>query len=305
MQSRPQQSFFKRNSRSAFPALAIALLLLTGCTSPDPVTRQNVWNMYSLDDDIQLGQSALQANTEEMQKSDVPINEDAERVAQLNEIVSRIAAASDLPQLPYTVTLYHTNIVNAAAAPGGSMMVFEGLYDPEEGLVDPNDEDELAAVMAHEIAHVNCRHVTERLTRISSAAILTEVVAAIAQSQGQKDVADITRGVFVGGAAIIVPMYSRKDEAEADRVGLFYMAKAGYDPRAAARLWKKAAERKGDNESTSIFSTHPADENRQKELMKLMPYAMEEYARSTGGYPPDYRPGESLPDPETFDWRVP
>jgi predicted Zn-dependent protease len=269
------------------------------------VTRENVWNMYSLDDDIQLGQSALQANTAEMQRSDVPINADPQRVAQLNEIVSRIAAASDLPQLPYTVTLYQTNIVNAAAAPGGSMMVFEGLYDPEEGLVDPNDEDELAAVMAHEIAHVNCRHVTERLTRISSAAILTEVVAAVAQSQGQKDVADIARGVFVGGAAIIVPMYSRKDEAEADRVGLFYMAKAGYDPRAAARLWKKAAEHKGDKESTSIFSTHPADENRHKALMKLMPYAMEEYARSTGGYPPDYRPAESLPDPETFDWRVP
>ena len=95
----------------------------------DPVTGDRVWNMYSLNDDIQLGQSTLQANTKAMRDSNVRVDDDPKRVAQLQEMVNRLAAVSDLPNLPYTVTLYHTNIVNAAAAPGGSMMVFEGLWD--------------------------------------------------------------------------------------------------------------------------------------------------------------------------------
>jgi predicted Zn-dependent protease len=270
--------------------LAVFMALLQGCTTLDPVSGQRVWNMYSISDDVALGRSTLKANTEEMRKANVPINQDSRRLAQLENMVERLAAVSDLPQLPYSVVLYQTNIVNAAAAPGGSMMVFEGLYDEKLGLVNPDDENELAAVMAHEIAHVNCRHVTERLTKVSSAAALTEILAAVASNNNREQISTALRGIFVAGSTLLIPTYGRRDELEADRVGLFYMARAGYDPRAAPRIWKRASEKKGEQDSVSIFSTHPANQQRYDALMQALPQAMKEYARVTGGYPADYKP---------------
>ena len=68
------------------------------------------------------------------------------------------------------------------------------------------------------------------------------------------------------------------------------MARAGYDPRAALRIWKRAAERPGAKEATSNFATHPSDRARYQALAKIMPEAMEEYRKANGSYPPDYDP---------------
>jgi predicted Zn-dependent protease len=273
-----------------------AALLAAGCAwlaagcATDPVTHERVANYYSLQDDIRLGQQTLVANSRQLSDAHVRANHDPAMVAKLNGMVRRIAAASDLPSLPYSVTLFDTNIVNAAAAPGGAMMVFEGLYDPKIGLV--KDDDELAAVMAHEIAHVNCRHVTERLTKVMTAAAATEIGAIVADSQGEGKVADTLRVAFAVGTALWIPAYSRRDELEADRVGLTYMAKAGYDPRAAPRLWKRVYEKGGSSkDGASIFATHPSDRARYEALTPLVPQAMEEYRKAVGHYPPDYTPG--------------
>ena len=96
-----------------------------------------------------------------------------------------------------------------------------------------------------------------------------------------------------GGMALYIPSYSRKDEAEADRIGLLYMARAGYDPRAAPRIWKRVAEDEGKKEPASIFATHPSSYDRYKALTAQLPAAMEEYRRVTGTYPPNYTPGQS------------
>ena len=249
-----------------------------------------------------MGRDVLHANTEQMKKAGIEINADKERVAQLNEMVTRIAAVSDLPDLPYNVTLFHTNIVNAAAAPGGSMMVFEGLYNSEEALV--KDEDELAAVMGHEIAHVTCRHVTERMTAVMPYALVAQIGTIILSQQNEDEWAKWLQGVFVVGSAILIPKYTRSSEAEADRIGLFYMAMAGYDPRAAVRIWKRASTRKGAQDATNILSTHPSSRDRYKVLEKLMPYAMAEYAIARGSYPRDYSPPSGFSyEPGSFNWR--
>lgn len=280
-----------------------ASLLLISCAAPDPVTGRRPFNLYSMQDDIALGRQVKQANVEEMQKAGVRINADARRVAQLQAMMERIAAVSDLPNLPYEVTLFHTNIVNAAAAPGGAMMVFEGLYDPKIGLVE--DEQELAAVIAHEIAHINCRHVTERLSVIMPAALGIEVIAGRAERKDREQTAQILRGVFVVGAAVWIPYYSRRDEEEADRVGLFYMARAGYDPRAAVRIWQRAYEQQDGKDKTSIFATHPSSRDRYKKLERMLPYAMEKYAAVVGGYPRDYTPPPGFDPSREYDWRRP
>ena len=291
----------------ALPCLAA--LLLTSCATVDAVTGQNVYNMYTVDDDIKLGQEAMTANLAELEKQGTRIDADPVEVAKLNEIMQKLVAVSDMPQLPYKVTLIHTNIVNACAMPGGQMIVFQGLYDGKDALV--KDDDELAAVMAHEIAHVNCRHTTEEMSKIMAAAAIVEIVAAVADHNDENDWATAIRAAFTVGSLLWVPMHSRGDEAEADRVGLFYMAKAGYDPRAAPRIWQRVYQKEQEDpgvldKALSIFGTHPSDKSRFKELSKMVPYAMEEYAKAVGSYPKGYNPAEN---PEAvgqeFNWRVP
>ncbi len=270
-----------------------ALISLSGCAT-NPATGRKVFDYYSWDEEVKIGQQTLSVNEQQMHKSGVPVNRDTARVAQIQEIVHRITAVSDNPQLPYNVTLFQTNIVNAAAAPGGSMMVFQGLYDPKVGLVADNDE--MAAVLGHEIAHVNCRHVTRQICIATSFGAATEVGAEILARKNHQQVAWALRGVFAAGTTLLIPAYGRHEEAEADHLGTLYMARAGYDPRAAVRIWKRAMEQAGGkHDSTSIFATHPSDKARYEALLRLLPDAMEEYRKTTGHYPPGYDPAHPAP----------
>ncbi|HBA86108.1 MAG TPA: hypothetical protein DCZ95_18645 [Verrucomicrobia bacterium] len=282
--------------------LVLACGFFASCSTPDAVTKQSTYNLYSIQDDVQLGRSAMSANLEELKKQGVKINDDPAELNKLRTMVQRIGAVSDLPNLPYEVTLVHTGIVNAAAMPGGQVLVFEGLYDPKKGMVQ--DDDEMAAVLAHEIAHVACRHSTERMSRVMPVAALVEVGAVLADANEKSSLATALRTAFVVGSSLIIPMYSRKDESEADRVGLFYMAKAGYDPRAASRIWKRISEKGDARDPLSMLSTHPASSDRFQALDRLMPYALDEYARAKGSYPKGYSPPKGEVPPAQFDWRT-
>lgn len=271
----------------------LAAVLLSSCATVDPVTGRKVNNMYLIEDDIQLGREVMQDTLKTMRESKVPINADRKRVAQLDDMVKRITAVSHLPDLPYEVYLFQTNIVNAAAAPGGQVMVFSGLYDKQKGLVA--DEDEMAAVIGHEIAHVTCRHTTEEMTRQLPMNIILLGAAIYAEAKGKEDLALALGAGFLLYEGLLLPKYSRQDEAEADAVGLMYMAKAGYDPRAAVRLWKRAYEREGDAGLFALLSSHPSNKARFQALERMLPQAMSEYARVKGGFPADYQPPAGAP----------
>ena len=262
------------HSLRAFGCLSI-LLVCAACSSIDPVTGQSVQNMYSIADDVAMGTEVMQGYTSMMVSNNVSINKDAAKLAYLQNMMYRISSTSHLPDLPYEVTLYDTEVVNAMAAPGGKIMVFEGLWNPTNGLV--RDEDELAAVMAHEIAHVNCRHSTESITRALPAQLLLAGVAVYAEIEEDEDVAAAVNAAFLLYQGLYLPFYSRRDELEADRVGLMYMAKAGYNPEAAIRIWKRVDEHEGSIPLLSIFSTHPAHEKRYLELQQYLPEAQAVY----------------------------
>jgi predicted Zn-dependent protease len=225
----------------------------------DAVTGQQTQNFYSLQEDVELGSEVYSETIEEMRARGVPINADPARTAQLREMVQRISSVSDLPELPYEVTLIQTNIVNAMAAPGGKIMVYEGLWDPEDGLV--KDDEELAAVLAHEIAHVNCRHSTESMTRQMLPNALFLGASIFAQAKDREDLAVALSGAFMLYNGIWVTRYSRQDEIEA-----------------ALRMWDRAARnRSGDDPADSIFSTHPADRVRLENLRTKLPAALNVY----------------------------
>jgi len=262
-----------------FLFLVCAGLLLSGCSTTDAVTGQKTRNFYSLQDDVDIGSQVYSGTIEEMRARGIKVNADAAKVAQLKEMVRRISSVSDIPNLPYEVVLIQTNVVNAMAAPGGKIMVYEGLWNPKDGLV--KDDDELAAVLAHEIAHVNCRHSTEAMTRDMVPSLMFMGGAIIAQAKDREDIAYALSGVFVVYNGIWVTRYSREDESEADSVGLMYMAKAGYDPRAALRIWERSAQhRNGADPASSIFSTHPSDSTRAQNLRAELPAAMAAYEAS-------------------------
>jgi metalloendopeptidase OMA1, mitochondrial len=264
------------------------LLVVVACSTTDFVTGKSTRNNYVVDEDIQLGTQVLQQSIAEMKKAGVPVDHDTRRLNLLRDMVKRIGAISHMPTLPYEVHLLETNIVNAMCAPGGKVMVFSGLYDPKVGLV--KDEAELAAVLGHEIAHATCRHTTESLTRQAPVNALLLIAGLVAEARGNDEVALAIGAGFVLYNGVWVPKYSRVDEAEADRVGLMYMAKAGYDPRAAPRLWKRACEREGNDSALAmLFSTHPSNKARWKELEKRLPEALAAYAQATGRRVEDLR----------------
>ena len=261
--------------------LALAAVLLTlgaGCATTDYVTGKRTQNMYTLADEIQLGRSAYLETRNTLQKTDTPINQDPARVALIREITTNIAAVAHITNLTYETTFVgDPDIVNAYAFPGGHMMVFEGLWNETNGLVQTVDE--LAAVIGHEIAHVNCRHSTEAMTRQMLPNLLLAGGMIWAEIEEKEDLQLLFGGLMVVHNGLVVTKYSRKDELEADRVGMFYMAQAGYDPAAAPRVWERLSQARPTQASQplSIFSTHPRDTLRAQELRKHLPAARARY----------------------------
>ena len=261
--------------------LVAVLFAVAACSTTDFVTGQSTRNMYLVEEDVELGSQVLKQSIDEMKKSGVPVDRDQRRLGVIRDMVKRIGAVSHMPDLPYEVHLFETNIVNAMCAPGGKVLVFSGLYDPKKGLV--RDETELAAVLGHEIAHATCRHTTESMTREAPVNALLVIGALVAEAKGSDEAALALGAGFLVYNGLWVTKYSRVDEAEADRVGLMYMAKAGYDPRAAPRLWKRVYERQGDDPALMmLLSTHPSNKARWKDLEKHMPEALALFAQATG-----------------------
>lgn len=236
-------------------------------------------NYYSLNDDIKLGTDVMAQQLGDLKKNSKPMDNDADAVAfqRIRRIVKSLAAVSHYPGLPFEPHLADVKIVNAWCAPGGKVMVYTGLWDPKEGLVKKGSDDELAAVLGHEIAHATARHVSERLSRISTMAIAGEI-AASAIGVGSQAGGDSFRKIFSDGMSVFIPSYSRTSESEADEIGLFYMAHAGFNPTAAVELWERASKKHGN--ATSIFASHPANGERAKKLRTFLPAAMEIYRRS-------------------------
>ena len=271
-------------------ALSLAVLLGSGCAK-DLVTGKTTLNYFGLDQEGRLGEQVLTAQLQELGKKEKKVNVAAggKNYELLQRIVNDISKASHHPDFPYEVHLADVDVVNAWCAPGGKMMVYTGLWDPKKGLVHEGNADELAAVMAHEIAHANARHVTETLSRNMTIMMVGTAVQTAISAGGSSAGADLFGQVFSGGMNLYVPSYSRKNEFEADRLGLVYMAKAGYDPRVAVELWKRAARRKKDR--TNIYASHPASGERARALEESLPEAMKFYEEALA------KKGKKLPPP--------
>lgn len=268
---------------SRFYSLFVVLLLGFSACTKDVVTGKSTLNYYSLDGEPKLGAEVLQSQIQALRKESrgkeekVDSKKNHEELLRIRRIMKDLAKVSHVPKFPYEAHLADVPVVNAWCAPGGKIMVYEGLWDKEKGLVEKGNEDQLAAVLGHEMAHATARHVTESISR-NMTVLVAANVAYSAIAQGSAEGADLFGQVFSEGFNIFVPSYSRKNEAEADKIGLFYMARAGYDPKAAVALWEKAAKKQ--KQPHSVYDSHPSSGERAATLKKYLPEALEIYQKT-------------------------
>ncbi len=165
--------------------------------------------------------------------------------------------------------------VNAWCMAGGRMALYTGLLRQ----VDPTD-DELAQVMAHEIAHALANHSAERMSVAMASQAGVIAAGVLSDNPGQA----MATAAVAAKLAVDLPN-SRTAETEADRIGIELAARAGYDPRAAASLWQKMGAVGGGTAPPAFLSTHPSDQQRQQRLgalaTKMMPYYQAPGARPT------------------------
>ncbi len=263
---------------SLFAPGIVAALLAAACqtvqtTQPGTVGIERKQSMLVSSADI--NQAAVQSYRETMQQAAAKgaLNRDAGQVARVRGIANRLipATAAFRPEAKswkWEVNVLGADDVNAWCMPGGKIAVYTGLIDK----LKPTD-DELAAIMGHEMAHALREHARERASQAMATGIGVSIIGAAA---GLGDAGTNLVGL-VADLTFTRPN-SRLHETEADRIGVELAARAGYDPRAAVTLWQKMGKLSGGS-PPQWLSTHPSHETRTRDLEDYAARVMPLYRR--------------------------
>jgi predicted Zn-dependent protease len=181
--------------------------------------------------------------------------------------------AAKLADYRWEFNLVEDKQVNAWCMPGGKVVVYTGMLPVAQ------NEDGLAVVMGHEIAHAIAEHGNERMSQ-GLIAQLGGVALSEALAARPAATKELWMSVYGAGAqyGAILP-YSRMQESEADHLGLVFMAMAGYDPNHAATFWQRMSTQKGGKGQPEFFSTHPSDATRIDNIKRLIPEVIKKYRK--------------------------
>ena len=227
------------------------LLWLSGCAI-NPVTGKNEISLMSEASEISTGNEQY-LPSRQMQGGDYNVNPSI--VQYVQRVGNRLAAVSDRP-LPYEFSVINDSTPNAWALPGGKIAINRGL------LTELHSEAELAAVLGHEIIHAAARHGAKGMER---GILLQGAVLAAGMASQNSEYSTLAVGGAGIAAQLINTKYSRSAELESDFYGMKYMAKAGYDPRAAIDLQQtfvRLSEGRNSNWITGMFASHPPSQER-------------------------------------------
>ena len=260
---------FRMPSHRILAWTAAALVALAaGCQSVQTTSagavgvdrRQSMSSLVS-EADLRKGSEQAYAQLMGQARQKGALNADARTTQRVRAIAQRMipvtaAFRADAPGWKWEVNVLQSDQLNAWCMPGGKIAFYSGIID-RLSLTD----DEIAAIMGHEIAHALREHARERASEQQAAGLVIGVGAALlgVGSIGS-DLGQMAYKVAVG-----MPN-SRAHETEADRIGVELAARAGYDPRAAIVLWQKMAKASGGGGSPQFLSTHPSAETRQQDL---------------------------------------
>jgi len=261
--------------------LILALFLLAvsvvvaGCQNA-PVTGRKQFMLVPESQAIEASTEAYAQVLAPIQKAG-KLNDNAAMKARVDKITARLVAQA-IKYRPETeswdwqvAVIDEPKTLNAWCMAGGKMAIYSGIIT-QLNLSD----DEIAQVMGHEIAHALAKHTAERM----STAMASQAALQIGAMLLGKDNASNQMAMQAAAAATTIGVQlpnSRKQESEADRIGIELAAKAGYDPHAAPRLWEKMLQATGNRGQSDFLSTHPQSEKRQEALAGLIPQMMPYY----------------------------
>ncbi len=253
--------------------LATSLMLLSGgCTTVTETGRTTLQFMPE-------SELAVMANQEFLaMRQSTKVSTDPEKNRRLQEVGRRIVEAAIQrgaaipPPDQWEFVLFEDDSANAFAMPGGKVGFFTGIFKYFD------NDDELAVVMGHEVAHVAAGHGNQRVSR---QLLIVGVGAGLGLAISGQDEATrtaILAGYGLGSQVGVALPFSRTEENEADHIGLIYMAQAGYDPRVAVAFWQKMDS--GGPNVPEFLSTHPSGQTRIRLLRERIPEVMPIYERN-------------------------
>jgi predicted Zn-dependent protease len=252
-----------RRRRCALAALALSGLLTTACAGSDQT---------GLGIDLVSEEQVQQMGAESWQRirNETPASDDQAAQETAHRVAGKLLQAAGENPDDWEVVVFEGEEANAFALPGRKIGIYQGMLE-----VTRNDA-QLAAVVAHEIGHLQAAHAEERVSSEVATQGAVQLVSAALQV-GNVGYANAVAAALGAGAqyGVLLP-YSRNQELEADRIGLQLMAQAGYDPREALAFWQQM-QQQGGQEPPEFLSTHPGAGERIKQLEELMPAALETY----------------------------
>jgi metalloendopeptidase OMA1, mitochondrial len=248
------------SSSSRLLRLVPVLFALVGCATV-PITGRQQLLLLSEGEETSLGMQSYQ----EVLKTE-KLSADPVANALVQQVGARIAAATGKSYQWEFKVVDKPGTVNAFCLPGGKVVVYSGLLPVAQ------EEAGLATVIGHEVAHAIARHGGERV----SEGLLTNLgIEAVTASMGAKDPETVKTVSGLLGAGVMVGVmlpFSRDQESEADRLGLIYMAKAGYQPEAAVAFWQRMAKA-SQGAPPEFLSDHPSDARRIEQIQGWLPEA--------------------------------
>jgi len=199
-----------------------------------------------------------------------PLSNRSDWQTQLRRVGERIAAVADRPEYKWEFNVIQGKDVNAFALPGGKIAFWEGIMPIAQ------DDNGVAVIMAHEVAHALARHGGERMSQEIGAQAIGQILALGVGQVSPALQEDFLKVYGLGASVGVLLPWGRAQESEADRIGLTLMAKAGYDPAGAIAFWERMSNVAGDK-PPEFLSTHPSDETRVAQLKAWLPEARSHY----------------------------
>ena len=259
-------------------SLVAALFVGCGTSSTVPITGRKQTLLVSDGDVLSLSSQQYKQYMQSAKASTNATNTAmVKRVGQnlANAVVSYLNAnglGNEVANYQWEFNLVQDNQVNAWCMPGGKIVVYEGLLPVTQ------NEASLAVVLGHEIAHAVAKHSAERLSNEYKNQYGTAILGAVLQGAGLGEGTQqlIALGQSLG-SQLWTSGFSRKQESEADHMGLVFAAMAGYDPNVAVDFWQRMAAQSSG--SGGLFSDHPSDAKRIQDIQKWMPEALQYYKK--------------------------
>jgi Zn-dependent protease with chaperone function len=268
--------FYRPRFIQSFVTVLVSACLLVACTStsrPGVVgVERTQFMMISAAQIDRISASSFEQQAKAAQKKNILITS-GPQYERLKTIANRLIPQTavfrdDTRTWGWGLQLIDSPMVNATCAPGGRITFYTGIIN-KLNLTD----DEIAAIMGHEIAHAVREHGREQVSQALAQNVFSNVALATAGPGSAKSI-DAANQIM---QYVLVLPNSRQNEKEADAIGLEIAARGGYDPRAAITLWEKMSKESKGKNPPEFLSTHPSNQNRIKELAALMPRVMPLY----------------------------